>query len=90
VRNVFVRSPEVLDYQMRQTRDGIDVRAVAMSAVDLDDVRMRLVTALARAGLTDPQVAVQLVDALDRNPETAKVRRFIPLVPERPTTGALR
>jgi len=71
-------------------RHGIDVRAVATSAVALDDVRVRLVDALARAGLTDAQVAVQLVDALDRDSQTAKVRRFIPLVPERGTTGALR
>jgi hypothetical protein len=40
---------------------------------------MPLLTALTLAGLSDPDVSIRAVPALPRNPETGKLRRFIPV-----------
>jgi phenylacetate-CoA ligase len=79
VRSVMVRSPDVLDYQVRQTRRGIDVAALTLSSFDVDHLSVRLASALQGAGLADPQVKVQTVATLERHHETGKLRRFLPL-----------
>jgi hypothetical protein len=79
VRSVLVRSPEILDYQVRQTPAGIELRALAVGSVDTGSLAGSLAEALATAGLRDPTVTVRIVDHLQRNPETGKLRRFMPL-----------
>lgn len=80
VRSVLVQRPDVAEYQVRQTRRGVAVTVVpAADAVDEDALASALVTALAGAGLPDPQVAVASAPALDRDPRTGKLRRFVPL-----------
>ncbi len=79
VRSVLVGSPEVVDYQVRQTARGIEVDALAGGMVDVAALRGRLRTALAAAGLTDPVVDLRLVNELDRHAATGKLRRFIPM-----------
>ena len=79
VRHVFVTSPQVLDYQVRQTRRGIDVDTLSTCALDLADLRDRLARALDKAGLPDPQVTVRPVESFERHHETGKLRRFVPL-----------
>jgi len=41
-------------------------------------LREQLRAALARAGLANPEVTVDAVAALPRNPQTGKLRRVIP------------
>jgi phenylacetate-coenzyme A ligase PaaK-like adenylate-forming protein len=77
LRHVFVTSPEVLDYQVRQTRRGIDVAALSTCTLDVVRLRDRLAQALAQAGLAEPQVTVCPVDNLERHHETGKLRRFV-------------
>jgi phenylacetate-coenzyme A ligase PaaK-like adenylate-forming protein len=79
VRSVMVKSPAILDYQVRQTLRGVDVDAVAVAAVDGDDLADHLAQALMAAGLRDPAVSVRIVDRLNRHPETGKLSRFVPL-----------
>ncbi len=79
VETVMVRSPETLDYQVRQTPRGIDVDALAVVSVDRDRLASQLVAALAEAGLHDPVVTLRIVDHLERLPDTGKIRRFVPL-----------
>jgi phenylacetate-CoA ligase len=50
-----------------------------MVRVDTGSLVGRLRNALAEAGLHHPTVTIQIVDHLQRNPETGKLRRFIPL-----------
>jgi hypothetical protein len=76
---VLVKASEVLDYQVRQTHRGVDVDAVTSGPTDPDRLGGLLAHALANAGLSQPQVSVQIVPALERHPETGKVRRFVPL-----------
>ncbi len=79
VRSVLVKSPDVLDYQVRQTDRGIDVTAVATDTLDVDQLRGRLTDALDDAGLPDARVTLRAVGALQRHHETGKVQRFVPL-----------
>jgi phenylacetate-CoA ligase len=78
IRSELVRTPDVLDYQVRQTPDGIDVDVLPAGELDGKDLRLRLEEALETAGLDQPSVAVQAVDVLDRDPRTGKLARFIP------------
>jgi phenylacetate-coenzyme A ligase PaaK-like adenylate-forming protein len=79
VRSALVATPAVLDYQVRQTPRGIEVDVVTGGVLDLAELQTRLTTALATAGLRDPEVDVRVVDDLDRNAATGKLRRFVPL-----------
>ena len=81
VRSVLVKTPEVVEYQVRQTSTGIDVAVVTSVPVDEVGLAERLRAALAAAGLRDPAVAVRTVDAsaIVRHPETGKTKRFVPL-----------
>ncbi len=78
LRSVLVASPAVSDYQVRQTPSGIAVAVQSDRPADLGALRGRLRSALQRAALPDPDVCVHAVPALPRNPETGKLRRFIP------------
>jgi phenylacetate-coenzyme A ligase PaaK-like adenylate-forming protein len=80
VRSVMVRSADILDYQVRQTPRGIDTDV--LTAVPIDAARLAdcLAEALAEAGLDNPAVSVRTVDRLERNAQTGKLRRFVPLV----------
>ncbi len=79
VRSVLLASPAVTDYQVQQTPRGIAVNVQSDQPADLDAIRGRLRSALTRAGLQDPDVSIREVPALPRNPETGKLRRFIPV-----------
>ncbi len=80
IRSVMVKTPQVIDYQVRQTRCGIDVFAITTDGLSPDGLSDRLRSALADGGLRTPDVNVQPVDSLDRHPVTGKLRRFVPLV----------
>lgn len=77
LRSVLGRHPEVVEYQVRQTASGVDV--AVLGAVATDVVAKDLADALAGAGLTGATASVAQVAALDRNPGTGKLRRFVPL-----------
>ena len=79
LRSVLVASPAVSDYQVRQTPAGIAVAVQSDQPSDLGALRGRLRSALARAGLPDPDVRIDAVPLLPRDPETGKLRRFIPV-----------
>ena len=79
IRSVMVRSPEVADFQVRQTRAGIEADIVAAGGVSSEALRRRLAEALAHSGLVQPDVTVRVTGDLARNPDTGKLRRFVPL-----------
>jgi phenylacetate-CoA ligase len=79
IRSVMVRTPEVVEYQVRQNRCGVDVIAVTTDGCHLDSLADRLRQALVDGGLRHPDVTVRSVDRLDRHPVSGKLRRFIPL-----------
>ncbi len=76
-RYVLGTDPRVSEYQVHQTDRGADVLAVGTP--DVDALASSLVAALRRQGLSDPEVVVRVVDRLQRNEATGKLKRFIPL-----------
>jgi len=75
----MVASPDVIDYQVNQTRSGIEVFAVTSAGFDVDDLTSRLRRALDGAGLDDADVVVHRIEQIDRHPVSGKLRRFSPL-----------
>jgi phenylacetate-CoA ligase len=79
VRTVMVRTPAALEYQVRQTSDGIDVAVVASGPLDQAALAAALADSLRAAGLPGPQVHLRQVPDIIRHPQTGKARRFVPL-----------
>jgi phenylacetate-coenzyme A ligase PaaK-like adenylate-forming protein len=79
IRSAIVATPQIIDYQVAQTSDGIDVSAVTTSDFAADTLVSGLMGALASAGLKNPNVTARAVDHLDRNAVSGKFRRFVPL-----------
>lgn len=79
IRTVMVKTPAVIEYQVRQTKRGIDVGVVLDGQLDHAALTASLQQSLRTAGLPDPQVRVHTLDDIARHPETGKTRRFIPL-----------
>src|SRR6266550_7980330 len=80
IRSVMLRSPEVADYQVRQTRTGIEAHIIAASGgATTEALRRQLAEALAHGGLSQPDVTVRIAGDLPRCAGSGKRRRFIPL-----------
>jgi phenylacetate-coenzyme A ligase PaaK-like adenylate-forming protein len=79
MRTVFVKTPAVSEYQVRQTPRGIDACVVANASLDSSALAGRLRDALASAGVPEPTVELATVDRIARHPETGKVARFVPM-----------
>jgi phenylacetate-coenzyme A ligase PaaK-like adenylate-forming protein len=79
IRTVMVKTPSVIEYEVRQTECGIDVAVVANGALDVAALARALEESLRAAGLPSPRAHVGAVAALARHAQTGKARRFIPL-----------
>ena len=73
------QNPDIAEHQVHQTQDGAKIGVVATGSVDIAVLRQELVDGLAKSGLLNSQVEINLVDRLDRHKETGKLKRFIPL-----------
>lgn len=76
-RSVLARHPEIHDYEVRQTVDGVEIDLVA-EHVDTSRLRAELAESAERAGLEGADVAVSVCDSLPRT-AVGKRLRFIPL-----------
>ena len=75
----LLHAPAVREFQVRQTEHGADIAAVIDGGFDQPAVAAAIEQSLRQAGLARPQVGFRRVGALDRDPMTSKVRRFVPL-----------
>ena len=75
----LLHAPAVREYQIRQTERGADIAAVIDGDFDPAAVMAAVERSLREAGLAGPQVRICQVGALDRDPMTSKIRRFVPL-----------
>jgi phenylacetate-CoA ligase len=75
----LLHAPAVREFQVRQTERGADIVAVIDGDFDQAAVAASVEQSLRQAGLTRPRVGFRRVGALDRDPMTSKVRRFVPL-----------
>jgi phenylacetate-coenzyme A ligase PaaK-like adenylate-forming protein len=67
---------QIVEYQVRQTDRGADVRVVADADIDGAVVEAKIAEALAACGLDQPEVTFTRVTTLDRQP-SGKLKRFI-------------
>jgi phenylacetate-coenzyme A ligase PaaK-like adenylate-forming protein len=88
VRATLLKWPAVLDYQVRQTPNGVAVDALVERPTELGPLAAALREALAAAGLRDPRVSVSGVAQLARRGDTGKLQRFVPLGAEAPAERA--
>jgi len=77
------RDPRIAEYQVRQTARGADVVVEALEPLPLEPIVAKLVDSLRRLGVREPVVDVRIVDAVERQPGSGKVKRFIPAVAAR-------
>jgi hypothetical protein len=78
IRTVMVKTPGVIEYQVRQIDHGIDAAVVTDGVLDQAALASALRQSLHAAGLRDPDVHVHQVAGIARHPQTGKTRRFIP------------
>jgi len=81
IATAMVKTPRVLEYQVRQTDRGLDVAVVTDGPVELVRLAEAIEDGLRRAGLASPLAIVREVASIPRHPQTGKTRRFIPLEP---------
>jgi hypothetical protein len=77
-RSILGREAAIVEYQVRQTPRGADVRVRGDGAIDTARIAAKLRDALVTHGVAEAQVTVTVVPALERQP-TGKLRRFLPL-----------
>jgi phenylacetate-CoA ligase len=75
----LLHAQAVREFQIRQTERGADIAAVTDGDFDPSAVVAAVAWSLRQAGVARPQVGFRRVGALDRDPMTSKVRRFVPL-----------
>ena len=78
-RSALGRHAGVVEYQVRQTRDGARIAIRCGGPVDLDRLRGEIAEALGRSGVPGPVVEVTAAERLERDAGPAKLRRFVPL-----------
>jgi phenylacetate-coenzyme A ligase PaaK-like adenylate-forming protein len=78
-RTPLGQNPGIAEYQVSQTENGAKIDVVAGGPIDIPTLRQELIGGLANAGLHNAQVEINLVDNLQRQDETGKLKRFIPL-----------
>ena len=76
-RHVLGADPRIFEYQVTQTNKGADILTVGRPDVGL--LTTSMVTALRRCGLSNPAVAIRIVDRIPRNQASGKLKRFIAL-----------
>jgi phenylacetate-coenzyme A ligase PaaK-like adenylate-forming protein len=81
IRSALSGDGAVHEYQVRQTKRGVDVDCVTGGRLDTAVLAARLADGLRQAGLTQPEVNITIAEAIPRDPKTGKVRRFLPLQP---------
>lgn len=79
------RRAAISAYQVRQTPSGAAIALRCQGPVDLDALAAEIEHGLAHLGLERPEVTLTVVERLERNGGTAKLKRYVPL----PTTGTL-
>ena len=77
LRSVLVDTPEVVEYQVTQTRRGAHVAVVAPGGVHEPALAARIAAALRGAGVPAADVTVESVAAVARHPDTGKTKRFV-------------
>ena len=78
-RHVLEHTPDIIEYQVRQTERGADIDLLPRndSPVDVDQLGQTLVADLENIGLGAPRITMNLVPSIGRT-SSQKLRRFVP------------
>jgi phenylacetate-CoA ligase len=76
-RSCLGQHRQIVEYQVRQTECGAEIRVVTDAEIDTVGVGLRIAEALAAVGLDQPDVIVTRVATLDRQ-ASGKLKRFVP------------
>jgi len=79
IRAVLVKTPEVIDYQLRQTTRGVEIVALIAGELDASELCRRSAAALVEAGLPDAEVSLTRTGTLPRDHRTGKLQRVVPI-----------
>ena len=77
-RSALGNEPNVLEYQVRQTRRGAAIAIRCTGDVDVPRLRSEIAKGLAVLGLEEPDLSIAHVDHFERQ-ATGKLKRFFPL-----------
>jgi phenylacetate-coenzyme A ligase PaaK-like adenylate-forming protein len=77
-RSILGHEPGIVEYQVKQIRDGAEIKIVSTAQVKIPELKRMITDALARIGLQKPTVVIDIVGQIDRA-ETGKLKRFITL-----------
>jgi phenylacetate-coenzyme A ligase PaaK-like adenylate-forming protein len=80
---ILDRDPAIRQFQVRQTRHGVILRLLTVAGEPTDASELAVRDLLAGAGLANPAVEVDRVEAIERLP-SGKLQRYVPLA----STGA--
>jgi phenylacetate-CoA ligase len=78
-RTPLGQNSAIEQYQVHQTERGARIGVIATAPIDTAALKGELTERLAKAGLANADIEIDLVDTLERHKETGKLRRFIPL-----------
>jgi phenylacetate-coenzyme A ligase PaaK-like adenylate-forming protein len=78
-RTPLGQNSAIEQYQVHQTERGARIGVITTGPIDTAALKKELTDALAKAGLANAEIEIELVDSLERHKETGKLRRFIPL-----------
>ncbi len=84
----MVKTPRVLEYQVRQTDRGVEVAVVTDGPIEMVRLAEAIEDGLRGVGLVNPLATVREVGSIPRHPQTGKTRRFIPLEARQRTSTA--
>jgi phenylacetate-coenzyme A ligase PaaK-like adenylate-forming protein len=79
IATTLTRHSEVVDYQARQTDQGITVDVVTTRPIDTTTITAELTAALTDVGLTHPTVHLRVVSTLARDARTGKHAQIVPI-----------
>jgi phenylacetate-coenzyme A ligase PaaK-like adenylate-forming protein len=77
-RSPLSRTPEIIEYQVRQTPRGATIAIRTVGEVNVETLRAEIATHVAKAGLHDPDIAVVCVASIERT-TAGKLKRFVPI-----------
>ena len=83
IHQIVVRSPlgrrgNITEYQVHQTRRGVEVLLRLIGEIDLGELPSEIASGLSTAGLVEPEVALTPVDELQRH-GSGKIKRIVRL-----------
>ena len=76
-RSPLGRERNILEYQVRQTERGATIAIRTQGQVEIEELKERLELELAKLGLHNPEVTIEVVNQFDRQ-RTGKLKRFFP------------